>query len=436
MNVGMMLWLVLGCGNGPALSLLGSEDTAIRPWEPDATGAGGLTFGDDACWVTEAAPSTLPDAPLALDSCVRLSPEEIVELDTGAPYHPDTGGGGGGRNPLCSVFNLIGSTALAGGPDTPAILYCDTDDDGGVRLVRVAAQQQTVTSVMLAPGECWADPDSGAIRQGDGGVLDLAWVASRPDEPLSRNLLFGQTTATGALLAPMAIVPDVSASVRRLALLDGRVLWSDDEGLLAVTDLDTLTSKTLATQVGTVAAQEVDDGTAALAWCSLDDALHVGRLGPDGSWLEPPQALHDASCGFETRPSVAATSDTIAIVWHDAAITARLATTGAITFGVELEALSFYPRVHATEGGWLIAHTTGVVERRTATGAEAGRGVHPAVAAHAGSPIALRWMVDEQHAFVAFVGLFNQETAGGHTNMYHYLEASTVTLGDLVGTDR
>lgn len=433
-QVAPLLLLVLGCRDSRSVSLIGEQDTAVRLWEPDATGGAELTFDDDACWVQDADPSGLDEDLLGLDSCVRLSPEELVDLDTGMPYSPDTGsqGGGGGRNPLCSFFNLIGATAIAGGPEAPAILYCDNDDDGGVRLARIDPQQEGLTSVTLAPGECWADPDSGAIVETAEGQLELAWVQSRDDDPLLRDVVIGQASATGELLAPMTPVFGVSETVRQVALVEGHLVWSDDDGRLAVTDLGSELTTELASGVGTVSVEEVED-TLALAWCALDDGVWFGRADTQGTWYLGPTRIADSTCGFEARPSVAATPEAMAVVWHDAAITSHLALAGTTDARHVLEPMSFYPRVSPLDGGWMVSHTTGVVERRDPVGAPVARAVHPAVALHEGGPIGLRVAVEGDKALFAFVGIFTQEVAGGHTNLYHYLEASIVDLGGVLG---
>ena len=410
---GAVVLLLLACDTR---DLHRAEGVTITPsrWSPEdsaAPEAWGAATGA-ACGSSNALEPVSGHDVLAPSFCVRVSPEPPVDdgsvFDTGFE-EPD----GGQAEPLdgvegCGFTNLVGALGVGGSPSEPAVLYCDTDDSGGVRLTRVDGASGLVQSSLLAPEVCWSDPETGALTETDEGYR-VAWI----DLLEGPGLLTADVGGDGAWLQE-PVKAELPGGAWRVRLAGDVPIVADQDGTLH--ELTELGATELLEQ-----ASAFDVVPSAVAGCSPDTSPRLVELATRA------QVTLRGTCA-ETHPSLAVSGDTYALAWEDAAggVLSLYAPSGETTLTLGADAT--HPRVAALPGelGFLLVDGSGRMRHLDVSGGQLDSWLHPDLVDREGDLLGLRLLVDEEAWGVVLLGRDSYETDGGHVYTFAYVELSAV----------
>ncbi len=423
------LLFLAACDEAPrSLSIVEDADDPTAPWRPPETGdtAAVSTQTGAAC----GADLTEEEGDLALLGCARLSPEPGDEADTGA--YLDTGGPAlpPGAPPPCGYYNLLGAIDMAGAPTAPDLLYCDGDEDGGLRHARWSADGQLETTLLLED-TCWVDFMTGVLTP-SGEDLRAWWVelASIGDTSVWTARLDG---AGGFSETPVLV--EGTAGARRVVVLDvdgPRLVMQDMDGALSLLDPSAGETTAIAESVWAFGAGAAGAG---LVVASCDDvamALTVTALDGEGDLLWA-RAIEDATCGYLSAPAVTGDAERVIVTWDDSdqGEVLVLDPDGEILARSGLGKDSLYPVASLTEDALWTVDGAGIVSRWSRDGELLGSWVHRGIAGHSGEVAGLRFRAAEEALTFTLIGMDSETAAAGHINTYYYLEASASAVPTL-----
>lgn len=395
------------------------EDTVIDP-------------GDEGDWDGTACadPAAGPDA-VEVSWCARLTPEgdELRPTDDGGaeeaagPYPP----------PPCGFYNLLGAVQVAGAAAAPWSLYCDSDENGGLRLVRYDTDGGTVEGRMLREGGCRASAMSGAmLSRGEGA---LAWWL------LDGQIYYSGTETTvmgvrlgadGAMLTE-PLVLDAAAS--RIAAVQtsaaSMLLGVDGDGSLWASATDPEDGDLIgaalpvAAGVDTFSVAPLEDG-AVIAACPSDrSALELVWLSGIGAW-QGSMLLDDSRCSLNLPPAIATQGSVVAVAWEDDNAYGWLRlldAEGALIADVSLGASARAPAVAAGDGAFWTVDGTGLLRAWSLEGELLASHTHPQVPADTADLLGLKAVLADDTLAVQ-VWSRGLEFIGGHAYTFDYLELS------------
>ena len=354
---------------------------------------------------------------LSLDWCNRVSPE--------VPYvsASDTGGlatdsapplDTGILPPPCGFVNLIGAIGIAGSPDKPKLLYCDTDPDGGLWLLDPVEGKRD----LLAPLVCGADSHTGALLQ-SGSDTWIAWTGSPAVRaPISQALNLakisdGTVTQLG--------YTEVGSGPYQVELLPPQsALLTDFDGSLYLGDLEEQDWQAVDTGVEGAAGVPMADGSSLIATCREDGSVHLLNRSRD--------IPVDGVCGWWVRPALATNGQDLALAWDDgqagtiAFFDAELQERGraALGEGTRANALTW------TGSEFVSFSADGVLAFWSGEGDLLRTAIHPG-AAHA-EVVALRVEASSEKLAFVVVGSESYKLGAGHINTYQTVEISAASM--------
>ncbi len=393
-----------------------TSDSAAAPGEPTQSCAADLSW---------------EEGDLDLLGCVRLSPEVGDEADTGIPldsgviFPPSA-------PPPCGYYNLVGAVDLAGEATRPDVLYCDADDDGGLRHARWDASSGQLESTLLLPETCWVDFMTGVLT-GTAEAPRAWWVelASIGDTSVWTARLDG---AGGFSETPIPV--EGTEGARRVVVLDSdetRLVVHDMDGQVSLLDPSAGRSSAIAEGVWAFGAAAAGPG---LVVASCDEsalALTVTGLDLEGEVVWS-RAIDGASCGFLNSPAVSGDAGRVAITWDDADEGSLVLLDGA---GEELARSglgkgSLYPVASVGEDAVWTVDGAGLVSRWSRDGSLEGTWVHKGISGLSGSPAGLRLRVSEDALTFTLIGMDSEAASvEGHINTFYYIETSVSTVPSL-----
>ncbi len=428
-------------------------------WEPPVdTGAGSLedqwaAQASFECGALSAEEPTTGDDLLEVSWCSRMSPEGD-ELD-GLSGSEDTGeegplgpSGPGEAPPPCGFYNLVGAVDLAWvseGPDAPAAtLYCDSDLGGGVRLARYVPGSDELQTLLVSEDDCLADVDTGLVlpqpSEDDDGGLRLVWSS-----------LDGVVTATVDGAGNLTEEPRVFEGLERpwrLRLHEHRTAsggGEEDKGgaSIWVVDLDrnlhlldvdfgtgALQTSQILSGVETFDATRVGEDSVVVGCPGVDEAPTVTRVAASGEiqWTE---TLAEATCGWDTRPSVAEGEGTLLVAWDDGDNSSlHWLVDGSEAPGGDLGRMVLPDSGRHTQARWdgerfVVLEGSGRFVTYDAEATELGTWTQPMLADRSGHLWGQRLVVDEERWTVVQLAqdLFNTDI--GHLYTFYYVEATS-----------
>ena len=243
---------------------------------------------------------------LSLDWCKRVSPE--------SPYvsAPDSGTAAmdsvppldsGLTPPPCGFVNLIGAVGIAGGPENPRLLYCDTDPDGGLWLLDPVDSKRE----LLAPLVCGADSHTGALLQ-SGSDTWIAWTGSPAVRaPVSQALNLAKIS--GGTVTQLGYTEVGSGPYQVELLPPQHALLTDFDGSLYLGDLEVQDWQAVDVGVEGAAGVQRADGSSLIATCREDGSVHPLHRSRD--------IQVEGVCGWWVRPSMATNGQDLALTWDD-----------------------------------------------------------------------------------------------------------------------
>jgi len=428
------------------LSVVAAEETSeVQHWAPSANGGGSAPPQPSQDCTFEGADETGEDTGgdrvLSPAWCVRLTPE-LEPDDFEGEGVQDTGVGGPGEGvdgvaPPCGFYNLVGAISLSDDADEPVALYCDSDADGGLRFVRYDPEGDEVSSALIDPGVCYADPQTGGFVGLDDGYL-LMWVDVHGFQVKAARLSF----EGGVFEAPHPV--DGLPETRRLSLL--RV---GDALVMALQDLDGDLYTAPVTRSGALAGPLVPIASGsetysvsavgsqvALVACDLesnpDGDVSAHLLDSDGpAWST---RLGGSDCGFTARPAVVAGDAGLAVTWDDGerGRVAFLDMEGDERRRRSLDVGGLYPQAVGLGSEWLVIDASGALQRMDADGDVLGRWVYPPILQASGDVSGLRLRVRDDQMSVMVLGYdVGPGLSPGHQLFFYYLEQSATTVPSL-----
>ena len=149
---GLILIFLLACADDEPRPITVSDASDAENgelWSPEAASDEDLAESQSEAWNGgECARSAEgKDDELETAWCVRLSPEGNESTPGGANAAEPP--------PPCGFYNLLGATVLSGPVEAPVLLYCDSDEGGGVRIARYNQAEVAIDAEILAPENCW-----------------------------------------------------------------------------------------------------------------------------------------------------------------------------------------------------------------------------------------------------------------------------------------
>ena len=374
----ILIFLLACADNGPRpLTISDASDAENgQLWSPEAASDQELAESESEAWNGGECSRLAEggDDELETEWCVRLSPEgNETRPGSGSAAEPP---------PPCGFYNLLGATVLTGPVEAPVLLYCDSDQGGGIRIARYNQDEIAIDAEILAPENCWISRLTGAMIPTDGGWLAW-WVGD------------AGTYATGAGVTglrldeggePLTATSSLPLKAAHLVAIDGdapMLLGVDWDGTMWGTAVSVLDASeigfplTLGTGASSLGADRTEDGIGVAA-CLEEGGLNVLWLSSVGAILEN-ITLKDAVCGTFSRPSVSAIGDVLAVSWADekGLSTLTLLQDGAVFNEIELGELRVSPSVSAGESGWWVLDGTGVLSHYDLSGALTGSWLHP-----------------------------------------------------------
>lgn len=431
-----LLWVMVlaGCAER-SITPLGEPEEDGEVWvpqedlEPEDTV---IDPGDEGDWDGSAcAPSAGDDDSVEVSWCARLTPEgdELRPTDdsgtgTSAALPPP---------PPCGFYNLLGAVQVTGDASSPWSLYCDSDEGGGLRLVRYDTDEGLVEGRMLREGGCRASALSGAILPH--GDSSLAWWL------LDGQIYYAgsETTVMGVRIdgdGAMATEPVVlDAAAARIAAVKTEaahlLLGVGGTGELWAAAADTADGDLIgaalpvADGVDTFSVAPLSAG-AVVAACPADrSALDLVWLSGIGSW-QARTTLDGSHCMLNLPPAVATQGEVIAVVWEDDDARGRLRlldSDGALIADVDLGEAARSPTVVAGDGVWWTLDGTGMLRAWSLEGALLSAHPHPQVPAGSADLLGLQAVLDADTLAVQ-VWSREVEFIGGHAYTFDYLELS------------
>jgi hypothetical protein len=368
--------------------------------------------------------------------CARVTPEaeftDRVDGDTDLPPElPDTGASLA-VPPPCGFVNLVGSLSFAGSPSDPALLYCDSDRDGGTRFVHYASSSGHVTTNMLASQDCQAEPATGALAATADGYLAV-WAGSGGpgEEGAAPGVITAELDADGNIVSG----PDYISAGRgawKLSVVEGDaplVLVNDsDLDLWAIpidaADMAPGDAVEVALTVRSVVAARFG-GSVRVAACENDTTLHLLDL--DGTGAAATDTIVDgAVCGWATQPTFAVGDGVLALAWDDGVNGTFVLydDTGAEIAREALGAFAQQPQVVWTGDTFLVLTTDGALTAFTPEGDAVGTWWHQGFVDAEGGPQTARLLYGDGRLVYGLLGTDSYPIGGGHINTFNYFEIS------------
>jgi hypothetical protein len=398
-------------------------DTGLLPPSVLACGDDGSDPGGDG--------SAIP-----VEWCARVTPEgpweDEVDGDTGPPPEVDTDSLA--VPPPCGFANLVGSLALAGTPSAPAVLYCDSDLDGGTRFVQFDASTGRARSSILSAMDCQAEPATGTLVDTPTGYLAVWAGVISGEGGANPGVMTARLDAQGALVSG----PDYAAAGRgawKIALAPGDtplILVNDtDMDLWAIpvgTDEITGGAVAVTTDVHAFAATSFG-GTPIVAACLEDQSLHLDTLDAAGG-LAGDVLLASDACGWSTQPSFAVGEGVLALGWDDgsqatvAFFDPSLAEIARVDLGEETNS----PQVVWTGDAFFVLTSNGALTSFSPDGDEDRTWWHHGITHADGSAQTDRLLYGEGRLVYGFLGMDSYPIGGGHVNTFNYFEISGSAL--------
>lgn len=405
------------------------EEEPTAEWRPPDTG-GGEVVVTQACGADGA---EALDGDLALLSCARVSPEpDGDETVNGAT---DTAAIDSGElpPPPCGFFNLLGAVSLAGTASEAALLYCDADDDGGLRLARMDAASGAFETTLLAPGVCWADAQSGAQLETSSDTL-LFWSYLPPEgyDGVSA-VVYAAPASAAPPITDAAWVVSGTEDVFRVEAVPGRwpALVTQDTAYAVRMHLldESAEQSTGVLEIAPVASgfgAGSSDGVAAVASCISDESVEVTAVDLAGGAALWTTTLTDAACGWGVRPAVAVSEGRVAVAWDDGELgwLALIDAAGAEIDRASLGKDSLAPTVAVWGDGLVTVDATGGVGQWSWAGELVGAWTHRLIAERLGSTEGLYLLPGDDALGFLLAGQDVVETGTGHLNTFYYLESS------------
>lgn len=391
-----------------------ADAPARDSWAGDSGASTTLTSAQalpvhSSCGDPEAAPWEGEDA-AEVAWCARVSPEAL------APEGPPP--------PPCGFSNLVGSVGLDAGP---ALLYCDADPDGGVRLVTFDGAGGFQSSLLQA-ADCEAAQHTGDLVATEDGWL-VAWsgyATGTRDSPDSTGLLVARVAADGSLLEGPERSSIEGSGLWRVNLLDaGTALFNDLQGSAWLARLEDLSiADTEAVEAGFSDAERIEVGDRELlARCSYGENLLSLAERVDGDWVELGPS---GACTWETRPSLATDGETLAMAWDDDDGTTLGFLRGESWTEARVAEDVFAPQVVWTGASFVLLTGDGALRSYDPDGIETDLRWHPGLVQPSGSVSATRLAAGAGTLYVSLMGLDAVPLAGGHAITYNYLEVSAL----------
>lgn len=428
--------LLVACDQEPrALSVVVEEEGA-----PDATPKPADTAEPEP---TEALPEgqcgadlTEQEGDLPLVGCARLSPEPgDTPADTGVT---DTGLGDTGLGeaalpppgapPPCGYYNLLGAVDMAGDPTAPDLLYCDADDDGGLRLAHWDIANGELSRTLLLEDTCWVDFMTGVLtREGDSTRAWWVQLASVDDTSVWTTRL----DAEGGF-AETPIPVEGSEGARRVVVLDAdgtRLVLQGMDGSISVLDPSTRALSAVAEAAWTFGAGEAGPGIVVASCDEESLSLTVTALDTDGE-LAWRRAIDGASCGYLSNPAVTGDEERVVVSWDDGEEGGMVLLDGeGELIGAEpLGKSSTFPVASLLGASIWTVDGSGAVSRWSRDGELEASWLHRGVSGALGTVVGLRFEASEDGLVFTLIGQDSVTSESGHLNTFYYLETSASAL--------